>query len=125
MANLDCSRCGRPVPTSAKFCSECGHQLAARPDSARSLLVHTPAHLAEKILSARSAVEGERKLVTVLFADLRGSLELLADQDPEEARALLDPVLDRMMEAVHRYEGTVNQILGDGIMAIFGAPLAH
>jgi hypothetical protein len=63
--------------------------------------------------------------VTVLFADLKGSMELLADQDPEEARRLLDPVLERMMEAVHRYEGTVNQVMGDGIMALFGAPLAH
>jgi class 3 adenylate cyclase/tetratricopeptide (TPR) repeat protein len=70
-------------------------------------------------------LEGERKLVTVLFADLKGSMELLADRDPEEARKLLDPVLERMMEAVHRYEGTVNQVMGDGIMALFGAPLAH
>jgi len=70
-------------------------------------------------------MEGERKLVTVLFADLKGSMELLADRDPEEARRLLDPVLERMMEAVHRYEGTVNQVMGDGIMALFGAPLAH
>ena len=61
----------------------------------------------------------------MLFADLKGSMELLADRDPEEARKLLDPVLERMMEAVHRYEGTVNQVMGDGIMALFGAPLAH
>ena len=61
----------------------------------------------------------------MLFADLKGSMELLADRDPEEARRLLDPVLERMMEAVHRYEGTVNQVMGDGIMALFGAPLAH
>ena len=66
-----------------------------------------------------------RKQVTVLFADLKGSMELLADRDPEEARNILDPVLERMMEAVHRYEGTVNQVMGDGIMALFGAPLAH
>ncbi|HSL52364.1 MAG TPA: adenylate/guanylate cyclase domain-containing protein, partial [Candidatus Deferrimicrobiaceae bacterium] len=63
--------------------------------------------------------------MTVLFADLKGSMELLADRDPEEARKLLDPVIERMMEAVHRYEGTVNQVMGDGIMALFGAPLAH
>jgi class 3 adenylate cyclase len=69
--------------------------------------------------------EGERKQVTVLFADLKGSMELLADRDPEEARKLLDPVLERMMEAVHHYEGTVNQVMGDGIMALFGAPVAH
>jgi class 3 adenylate cyclase len=88
-------------------------------------LAYTPPYLAEKILMSRSALEGERKQVTVLFADLKGSMELLADRDPEEARQLLDPVLERMMAAVHRYEGTVNQIMGDGIMALFGAPLAH
>jgi len=74
---------------------------------------------------SKAALEGERKQVTVLFADLKGSMELLADRDPEEARKILDPVLERMMEAVHRYEGTVNQVMGDGIMALFGAPLAH
>jgi class 3 adenylate cyclase len=88
-------------------------------------LASTPAHLAEKILLSRSALEGERKQVTVLFADLKGSMELLADRDPEEARQLLDPVPERMIEAVHRYEGTVNQVMGDGIMAFFGAPIAH
>jgi predicted ATPase/class 3 adenylate cyclase len=87
--------------------------------------VTTPAYLAEKILASRPTLEGERKQVTVLFADLKGSMELLAERDPEEARQLLDPVLERMMAAVHRYEGTVNQIMGDGIMALFGAPLAH
>ncbi len=92
---------------------------------AREPLAYTPPYLAEKILTSRSALEAERKQVTVLFADLKGSMELLADRDPEEARQLLDPVLDRMMEAVHRYEGTVNQVMGDGIMALFGAPLAH
>jgi class 3 adenylate cyclase len=86
---------------------------------------YTPKHLAERILDSKAALEGERKQVTVLFADLKGSMELLADRDPEEARKLLDPVLERMMEAVHRYEGTVNQVMGDGIMALFGAPLAH
>jgi class 3 adenylate cyclase/predicted ATPase len=91
----------------------------------RDPLSYTPIHLVEKILNSREAVEGERKQVTVLFADLKGSMELLADRDPEEARRLLDPVLERLMEAVHRYEGTVNQVLGDGIMALFGAPLAH
>jgi class 3 adenylate cyclase len=89
------------------------------------LLSSIPPHLAEKILTSRSALEGERKHVTVLFADLKGSLELLADRDPEEARQLLDPVLEHLMAAVHRYEGTVNQVMGDGIMALFGAPIAH
>jgi class 3 adenylate cyclase/tetratricopeptide (TPR) repeat protein len=86
---------------------------------------YTPEHLAQKILNSKAALEGERKQVTVLFADLKGSMELLADRDPEEARKLLDPVLEHMMEAVHHYEGTVNQAAGDGIMALFGAPLAH
>jgi class 3 adenylate cyclase len=93
--------------------------------SGQALLAYTPPHLAEKILTSRSALEGERKQVTVLFADLKGSMELLADRDPEEARQLLDPVLEHMMATVHRYEGTVNQVLGDGIMALFVAPLAH
>jgi class 3 adenylate cyclase/tetratricopeptide (TPR) repeat protein len=88
-------------------------------------LAYTPPHLTEKIHASRAALEGERKHVTVLFADLKGSMELLAERDPEEARQLLDPVLERMMAAVHRYEGTVNQVLGDGIMALFGAPIAH
>jgi class 3 adenylate cyclase/tetratricopeptide (TPR) repeat protein len=96
---------------------------ALRP--AQEPLAYTPAYLAEKIVMSRGALEGERKQVTVLFADLKGSMELLADRDPEEARQLLDPVLERMMAAVHRYEGTVNQVMGDGIMALFGAPLAH
>lgn len=86
---------------------------------------YTPKSLAEQIIRSRAAIEGERKRVTVVFADLKGSMELLADRDPEEARKLLDPVLEQMIEAVHRYEGTVNQVMGDGIMALFGAPLAH
>jgi class 3 adenylate cyclase len=94
-------------------------------DEARAPRSYMPPHLAEKILTSRRALEGERKQVTVLFADLKGSMELLADRDPEEARQLLDPVLEPMMAAVHRYEGTVNQVLGDGIMALFGAPIAH
>jgi class 3 adenylate cyclase len=94
-------------------------------ESGRAPQAYTPPHLAEKILTSRSALEGERKQVTVMFADLKASMELLADRDPEEARQLLDPVLERMMAAVHRYEGTVNQVMGDGIMALFGAPIAH
>ena len=88
-------------------------------------LAYTPPYLAEKILTSRSALEGERKQVTVLFADLKGSTELIRDLDPEAAQTLLDPALHHMMDAVHRYEGTVNQVLGDGIMALFGAPVAH
>src|SRR5712664_1439031 len=92
---------------------------------ARPPLTYTPAYLAEKILTSRMALEGERKQITVLFADLKGSTELIEGLDPEEARKLLDPALHVMMDAVHRYEGTVNQVLGDGIMALFGAPVAH
>jgi class 3 adenylate cyclase/tetratricopeptide (TPR) repeat protein len=97
-------------------------EAAEKPVSPES---YTPRHLAEKILTSKTALEGERKQVTVLFADLKGSMELLADRDPEEARKVLDPVLTLMMDAVHHYEGTVNQVMGDGIMALFGAPLAH
>jgi class 3 adenylate cyclase/tetratricopeptide (TPR) repeat protein len=86
---------------------------------------YVPKHLAEKILASRHQLEGERKQVTVLFADIRGSTKLLETLDPEEAQKIIDPVLHIMMDAVHKYEGTVNQVLGDGIMALFGAPLAH
>ena len=114
----------------SRFCNECGEPLRASSETLaaprlRTPEAYTPKHLAEKILTSRAALEGERKQVTVLFADLKGSMELLADRDPEEGRKILDPVLERMMEAVHRYEGTVNQVMGDGIMALFGAPLAH
>jgi class 3 adenylate cyclase len=88
-------------------------------------LAYTPAHLTEKILASRATLEGERKQVTVLFADIKDSTELIRDLDPEAAQQLLDPAIQRMMEAVHRFEGTVNQVLGDGIMALFGAPIAH
>jgi class 3 adenylate cyclase/tetratricopeptide (TPR) repeat protein len=123
-----CAGCGHQLPPAAKFCPECAHpvgNVTAVTAPARPPAAYTPRHLAEKILTTRPALEGERKQVTVLFADLKGSMELLADRDPEEARKLLDPVLERMMQAVHRYEGTVNQVMGDGIMALFGAPLAH
>src|SRR5499426_2716178 len=123
---LTCAKCQSTLPTGAKFCLECGKPVAT---SAASRFAapeaYTPKHLAEKILTSKAALEGERKQVTVLFADLKGSMELLADRDPEEATKILDPVLALMMEAVHRYEGTVNQVMGDGIMALFGAPLAH
>ena len=123
-----CPACGHPNLPSSRFCNECGNPVAA-PSVAAAALVspesYTPRYLAQKILTSRHALEGERKQVTVLFADMKGSMELLAARDPEEARKILDPVLERMMEAVHRYEGTVNQVMGDGIMALFGAPLAH
>ena len=122
-----CPSCGAANPPSHKFCGGCGAPLSPGGGLTKfgAPETYTPRHLAERILDSRAALEGERKQVTVLFADLKGSMELLADRDPEEARKILDPVLERMMEAVHRYEGTVNQVMGDGIMALFGAPLAH
>ena len=127
-----CPSCGYANPEGFAFCGKCGTRVAEAhapplhaPLALTSPLSYTPKHLAEKILTSKSALEGERKHITVLFADLKGSMELLADRDPEDARKLLDPVLERMMEAVHRYEGTVNQVMGDGIMALFGAPVAH
>src|SRR5215217_6208582 len=141
-----CTKCGAPLAAPCPacgftnepgdvFCGECGAALggsgpapaAPPPVDPRFTTpeTYTPQHLAERIISSRGALEGERKQVTVLFADLKGSMELLADRDPEEARKILDPVLERMMEAVPRYEGTVNQVMGDGIMALFGVPLAH
>src|SRR5438093_10128256 len=125
---VTCTKCRNELPAGAKFCLECGEPVASQATAERRFTSpesYTSKHLAEKILTSKSALEGERKKVTVLFADLKGSMELLADRDPEEARKILDPVLERMMEAVHRYEGMVNQVMGDGIMALFGAPLAH
>jgi class 3 adenylate cyclase len=123
-----CANCGTQLSATAKFCPECAHRVTSSTAIQQrfgSPGAYTPKHLAEKILTSKSALEGERKQVTVLFADMKGSMELLADRDPEEARKILDPILEHMMEAVHRYEGTVNQVMGDGIMSLFGAPLAH
>jgi class 3 adenylate cyclase/tetratricopeptide (TPR) repeat protein len=130
-----CPHCGHEVRAQAKFCEECGTSLTASTSAfspaqsatepEREPLSYTPQYLAEKILTSRSALEGERKQVTVLFADIKDSTELIKDLDPEDAQKLLDPAIHIMMDAVHRFEGTVNQVLGDGIMSIFGAPIAH
>jgi class 3 adenylate cyclase/tetratricopeptide (TPR) repeat protein len=121
---MTCGSCGRDNVSDARFCSSCGRFLLRIPTPAAGQPhTFTPAHLAERVRSAAVA-EGERKHVTVLFADLRNSMELLTARDPEEARAVLDPVLELMMAAVHQYDGLVNQVMGDGIMALFGAPLA-
>jgi class 3 adenylate cyclase len=123
---MRCPRCGVDNLAGMKFCGQCATPLIAAPlMAAPPPQTYTPVHLAEKILTARTALEGEHKQVTVLFADLKGSTELIRDLDPEQARAILDPALQAMMDAVHRFEGTVNQVMGDGIMALFGAPLAH
>ena len=120
-----CPECGAPLPDSARFCPGCARPLAAAGLRLAPPGAYTPAHLAEKIRAGRRALEGERKRVTVLFADIAGSMQLMLDRDPEDARVVLDGVIERMMGAVHAAEGTVNQILGDGIMALFGAPVAH
>src|SRR5215470_8976137 len=127
-----CAKCAGPLSPSAKFCPECAHPVGGGPGVAAapserftSPDVYTPRHLADRILESRNSLEDERKHVTVLFADLKGSTELIAARDPEDARRLLDPVIEQMMEAIHFYEGTVNQVMGDGIMALFGAPIAH
>ena len=129
---LRCVGCGTQLSPTAKFCSECGRAVASGsfvvpPPTTRfgTPSDYTPQYLADQILTSRTALEGERKQVTVLFADLQGSMQLMVERDPEEARGLLDPILELMMEAVHWYEGTVNQVMGDGIMALFGAPLAQ
>jgi class 3 adenylate cyclase/tetratricopeptide (TPR) repeat protein len=134
---LPCGDCGKPVPLSNWFCGNCGAKfergLAAgfreeAESPARESLaapVHLPQHLARRILDTRGLLEGERKQITVLFADIKGSTTLIEDLDPEDADLRLRPALDAMISAVHRYEGTINRVQGDGIMALFGAPLAH
>ena len=132
--NSVCGQCREPNRPGAKFCKKCGQRLGAAPSTSPppakaevppAASAHVPKHLAEKILASRRFVEGERKQVTVLFADIRNSTSVIEKLDPEEVRSRFDPILHIMMEAVHRYEGTVNQVLGDGVMALFGAPLAH
>jgi class 3 adenylate cyclase/tetratricopeptide (TPR) repeat protein len=118
-----CSACGSASAASQKFCGECGAPIAAA--RFRSAIGNTVNDQVQRGLDTKIASSGERKQVTVLFADMKGSLELLVGRDPEEARGALDPVVERMMEAVRRYDGTVNQVMGDGIMALFGAPIAR
>jgi len=120
---VSCPSCGHENPAGARFCNNCGAPLApAFTPEPRS---YTPRHLVEKILASRSALRGERKLVTVLFADVVRSMELAERVDPEEWHRLLDRLFRILSDGVHRYEGTINQYTGDGIMALFGAPIAH
>ena len=135
-----CPACQAPNPPSNKFCSECGRPLAgAAPASAPTAVTapvatparfaspeaYTPRHLAEKILTSKGAIEGERKIVTVMFSDVSGFTAMSEKIDPEDVHAIMDRAFEVILEAVHRYEGTVNQFLGDGVMALFGAPIAH
>src|SRR5262249_16705764 len=120
-----CASCGTQFSPTAKFCPECAHPTQSPQSRFISPDTYTPTHLARKIHTSKTAVDGERNQRTVLFATLEGAMELFADRDPEEACKIIDPVLEQMMEAVHHYEGTVNKVMDDGIMALFGAPLAH
>jgi class 3 adenylate cyclase len=121
---MTCLSCGHENPAGAKFCNDCGARVAA-PAASPEPRAYTPRHLAEKILAQKSALEGERKPVTVLFADVARSMELAERVDPEDWHRLLDRLFRILADGVHRYEGTVNQYTGDGIMALFGAPIAH
>ena len=126
---LECPACKAKIPLEKKFCGECGHKLTpvseslpvdyAQPQS------YTPKHLAQKILAHRSTIEGERKLVTVLFADVANYTSMSENLDPEEIHRIMDECFKILMDEIHRYEGTINQFTGDGVMALFGAPVAH
>jgi class 3 adenylate cyclase len=121
-----CARCGAELRPVAKFCDECATPIAgAPPPRSADPRSYTPKHLAEKILTSRSALEGERKQVTVLFADLKGSMDLGEKVDPEEWYRIMDRFFQILSDGVHRFDGTVDKFTGDGIMAIFGAPIAH
>src|SRR5215475_267715 len=130
---LKCASCGFENASGIKFCAECGKPLseAAKPGPTPDPRSYTPKHLAERILAEQAAMEsrgaqdGERKTITALFADIKGSVEMIEGLDPEEARAIVDPALKLMMDAVHRCEGYVAQSRGDGIFALFGVPIAQ
>jgi class 3 adenylate cyclase len=131
-----CAHCSAPLRAGKRFCGACGQRVAAKPEPApapaprepqarRAFSSYTPKHLAEKILSARSALEGERRQVTVLFADIAGFTALAEKLDPEEVHGIIDRCFEQITAEVHRFEGTINQYTGDGVMALFGAPIAH
>jgi class 3 adenylate cyclase/tetratricopeptide (TPR) repeat protein len=126
---LTCPECGNTLPPDSKFCLKCGHDLR-KPKEDKPLDYgqphsYTPKHLAEKILTSRSSIEGERKIVTVMFADVAGSTAMFENLDPESVHEIMDGCFRLLMDEIHRYEGTINQFRGDGVMALFGAPIAH
>jgi class 3 adenylate cyclase/tetratricopeptide (TPR) repeat protein len=125
-AAVECAHCATRNPAGQKHCDGCGTPLAGAPERpARDPRSYTPAHLSERILTSRSALEGERKQVTVLFADVQGSMDIAESVDAEEWHRILDGFFAILADGIHRFEGTINQFTGDGVMALFGAPIAH
>jgi class 3 adenylate cyclase/tetratricopeptide (TPR) repeat protein len=124
-----CAHCGAEAPPDFRFCGHCGKSLQDAPAPASTAApnrpVYTPRHLADKILKSRSALEGERRQVTVLFADVAGFTSLAEKRDPEDVHRIINGCFERITAEVHRFEGTINQYTGDGVMALFGAPIAH
>ena len=126
---LACPECGKANPPGSRFCNECGHDLGKSADTPSIDISqpqsYTPKHLADKILTTRSSIEGERKLVTVLFADVNNFTSISEKLDPEEVHQIMDGAFKILMDEIHKYEGTINQFTGDGVMALFGAPVCH
>jgi class 3 adenylate cyclase/tetratricopeptide (TPR) repeat protein len=126
---LPCPQCGNVLPVGAKFCNKCGHDLRKPPEAPpidySEPQSYTPKFLADKILTTRSSIEGERKLVTVLFADVANYTSISEKLDPEEVHQIMDGCFKILMKEIHKFEGTINQFTGDGVMALFGAPVAH
>jgi hypothetical protein len=126
---IECPQCGKTFPLLTKFCNQCGHDLRefqeVPPIDFDQPQSYTPKFLADKILTTRSSVEGERKLVTVLFADVANYTSIAENLDPEEVHQIMDECFKLLMDEIHRYEGTINQFTGDGVMSLFGAPVAH
>src|SRR5437899_2277916 len=132
-----CPQCHAEAPPGFRFCGQCGASLQAPPPQAApaptprapaaapSIATYTPKHLADKILKSRAAVEGERRQVTVLFADVAGFTTLAERLDPEDVHRIINRCFELITAEVHRFEGTINQYTGDGVMALFGAPIAH
>ena len=126
---LACPKCGAEILPDDDFCGDCGHNLRKTketpPIDYSQPQSYTPKHLADKILTTRSSIEGERKLVTVLFADVANYTSISEKLDPEEVHQIMDGCFKILMDEIHRYEGTINQFTGDGVMALFGAPVSH
>ena len=126
---MECPNCSATIPLGKKFCGQCGQKIDSEPPSPtidyQRPESYTPKFMAEKILTTRSSVQGERKIVTVLFGDVAGYTSLSEKLDPEDVHQIMDGCFKILMDEIHRYEGTINQFTGDGVMALFGAPLAH